>query len=138
MMKFISSYLGTLVLTSLLLLNCAFAQDYTQLSAWQSGSITTPVGPKNSSTKWYGTYGINKSQCRRYLKVFNKKAADVKLGKDKPVITYELMPQTTKWLPREIETLLDKGMSLACTKKEPTSDASVVPVNECFATVVYK
>lgn len=136
-MKFISSYLGTLVLWSLLL-NCAFAQDYTHLSAWQSGSITSAVGPKNSSTKWYGTYGINKSHCRRYLKVFNKKSADVKLGTDKPVITYELVPQSTKWFPREIETLLEKGMSLACTKKEGATDTNIVPVNECFATVVYK
>lgn len=127
-----------LVATWLLLSICAFAQDYSHLENWKSGSITTPVGPKNSSTKWYGTYGINKSQCRRYLKVFNKKSADVKLGKDKPVITYELTPQTTRWLPREVETLLDKGMSLACTKKEAATDANVVPVNECFATVVYK
>lgn len=127
------------VATWLLLSICAFAQDYSHLENWKSGSITgTAVGPKNSSTKWYGTYGINKSQCRRYLKVFNKKAADVKLGTDKPVITYELTPQTTKWLPREIETLLDKGMALACTKKEGALDTNGVPVNECFATVVYK
>ena len=133
MVKFVVAFLLTLVC------NCAFAQDYSPPTIWVSGSVMgAPLAVKNGSTKWYGTYGSNKSQCRRFLKVFNKKAVDVKLGKDKPLINYEIHPQSNQWLPREVETLLNKGMAVACTRKEGWLDANPAHANECFATVLYK
>lgn len=117
----------------------ALAQDYTHPSAWKSGAITgKPVAVKNKPGSYFASYGTNKSQCPRYLKVFDKKASDVKLGTDKPKFTMKIEPQSGRWFPQEIEQLLNKGLAVACTKHKEDTDTKGSFSNECYATVIYK
>lgn len=117
----------------------ASAQDYSQPKAWKSGSITgKPIAVRNGASKLYGTYVVNKSHCPRYLRVFDKKASDVKLGVDSPIKTIEIPPQNYLWVPESQEVELSKGLAVACTRKPEETDARGSFVNECFASLVYK
>lgn len=127
------------VVTWLLLSICAFAQEYKHPDIWKSGSLGgEPQEFKGGAVKLYGTYAFNKSQCPRYLRIFNKKASQVVLGKDKPYMTIEIKPQTSVWTPQLQETLFDKGLSVACTRKPDELDSKPAHVQECFASMVYK
>jgi hypothetical protein len=90
-----------------------FALDYSQPDIKKLPSVSgTPLAIKNDSTKFYGVYTSNKSQCPRYLKLFNKKANSVVLGRDKPDLTFVLRPQTSDWFPSINEQSFSNGISV--------------------------
>lgn len=117
----------------------AFGLDYTQPEVKKLPSVSgTPLSIKNDSSIIYGVYASNKSQCPRYLKLFNKKASSVVLGIDKPDLTYVLRPQTNNWFPNINEQSFSEGISVVCTKHDDPLDTKGVPVNECLSTFLYK
>jgi hypothetical protein len=127
------------VATWLLLSICAFAQDYTQPKVWSSSALTgSPVTVKGSQARLYGTYGSNRSQCPRYIKVFDKPASEVRLGVDRPILNLEVLPRSTQWFPELQERLMERGLTFACTRKSDDFDTRPARSGECYATALYQ
>lgn len=135
---------------------CAFAQvsfaqpsegDRVGLEAHPNGgtdiykslSVTgTPAAVKNTQGQVYGVYGVNKSACRRYLKIFNKKASEVVLGVDVPILTIPIFPRSDTYIPNTLGAPFSNGISVACTNYEADNNASGASANECSGTLFYK